>query len=92
MNYLQKKLWIKYTGASADPVRDHTKCYDSQGRIILWPKYLVPKAHSDDFSTQDRIDMGIMSAEEMANIFSRQKKVSEVFHFPLSPTGNIVNR
>jgi hypothetical protein len=39
---------------------------------LLGPKYLVPKAHSDDFSPENREKMGIMSAEEMAKIFSAQ--------------------
>ncbi len=88
-NYLKQKLWIKHIGTSADPVRDHTKCYDEKGRVLLGPKYLVPKAHSDDFSPEDREKMGIMSAEEMAKIFSAQWKLSQIFGFELNKKSEV---
>lgn len=91
-NYLKQKLWIKHIGTSADPVRDHTKCYDEKGRVLLGPQYLVPKAHSDDFSPEDREKMGVMSAEEMAKIFSAQWKLSQIFGFDLNKKSEVASR
>lgn len=79
--YLKNKLGIQHIGTSADPVRDHTKCYDDRGKIRIGPEYLVPEAHCDDFSPEDRKEMGIESPEDMAKIFWNKGNLSSVFEF-----------
>ena len=81
--FLKEKLGIKHIGTSADPVRDHTKCYDNNGKILMGPEYLVPDAHCDDFPPHDREEMGIESPEDMAKIFWSKGKLSALFEFDI---------
>ncbi|MCB9807283.1 hypothetical protein H6768_05400 [Candidatus Peribacteria bacterium] len=90
--YLKQRLNIQHLGTSADPVRDHTRCYDAQGRVLIGSEYLVPEAHCDDFSSQDRQEMGIMSAEQMAEIFRNRANLSALFELDVPAKVKLTNQ
>ncbi len=71
--YLQGLFhWKLRVGTSADPVRNRSISTDESGQVKQWPEYLVPKAHSDDFSPFFRRIMGVESAEDMFKFFSHK--------------------